>query len=88
MLLLGHVQEELSWRLPLEFVPHWAICITFFRLTFDSVNSFYKDHNEKDEYCISIQMYLSLGYLPEEKCWQSVKPAWIFDMASELLDPA
>ena len=54
--------------------------------TFDSENSFYKDHNEKDEYCISIQMCLSLGYLPEEKSWQSVKPAWIFDMACEPLD--
>lgn len=42
------------------FVFQFAMGITLFLLTFDSVNWIYKSHNEKDEHCIIIQMYRSI----------------------------
>ena len=60
------ISKSLSWRLPLRIFPtlcyaHYALPSSIF------LCKFCKGHNDKDEQCVVIQIYLSIGYLPEGK---------------------
>ena len=50
-----------------ELVLRCFMCLRF--SAFDSVKWFYKGHKEEDEHCITIQVYISNDYLPEEESW-------------------